>query len=75
MAESRFVHLEKGQVFSESSRHEARIVSVRGVLWVTREGDRRDYVLEPGQSVAVGRRRKAVVSALTVADVRVDPAG
>ena len=74
MSASRSVHLEKGQMFSQSSRHDARIVSVRGVLWVTREGDVRDYVLEPGQAVAVAPRRKAVVSALTAADVRVESA-
>jgi len=72
---SQLLHLEKGELFSASSRHDARIVSVRGVLWVTREGDQQDYVLEPGQAVAVTRLRKAVVSALTAADVRVEHAG
>lgn len=44
-----------------------------GILWVTQEGDRKDYVLETGQRFVVARRGSVVVEALTDARLRVAP--
>jgi Protein of unknown function (DUF2917) len=42
-----------------------------GVLWVTQVGDRRDYVLLPGQNMTVTKRGKVVVEAMRDADFHV----
>ena len=39
-----------------------------GILWVTQSGDRRDYVLMPGQKMTVTKRGKVLVEAMRDAD-------
>ena len=39
-----------------------------GVLWVTQSGDRRDYVLTPGQEMVVTKRGKVLVEAMRDSD-------
>lgn len=41
----------------------AWLTALGGRLWVTRDGDLNDYVLEPGQRVAVGRGDQVTVGA------------
>jgi hypothetical protein len=41
----------------------AWLTALGGRLWVTRDGDPNDYVLEPGQRVAVGRGDQVTVGA------------
>ncbi|HET6451657.1 MAG TPA: DUF2917 domain-containing protein [Spirochaetia bacterium] len=41
----------------------AELVCAHGVLWVTSSGDPRDYLLAPGQRLAIGGRKRVVVSA------------
>jgi hypothetical protein len=41
----------------------AWLTAMGGRLWVTRDGDLNDYVLEPGQRVAVGRGDHVMVGA------------
>jgi hypothetical protein len=41
----------------------AWLTAFGGRLWVTRDGDLNDYVLEPGQRVAVGRGDQVTVGA------------
>ena len=39
-----------------------------GVLWVTQAGDRKDYVLLPGQKMTVTKRGKVLVEAMRDTD-------
>lgn len=41
-----------------------RVVARCGTLWVTRDGESDDLILEPGASVALDGRRPALVTAL-----------
>jgi hypothetical protein len=42
----------------------ARLTAVSGVAWITLDGDRRDIVLEPGQSFVVDSDRPVMIYAL-----------
>jgi len=42
-----------------------------GILWVTQAGDRRDYVLTPGQEMTVTRKGKVLIEAMRDADFHV----
>ena len=42
-----------------------------GVLWVTQAGDRRDYVLLPGQKMTVTKRGKVLIEAMRDADFHI----
>jgi len=39
-----------------------------GILWVTQTGDRKDYILLPGDTMIVTRRGKVLVEAMREAD-------
>jgi hypothetical protein len=49
---------------------DACLVCLEGELWVTREGDIEDYILGPGQRLAVRRGDRAAVQALRPSRVR-----
>ncbi len=42
-----------------------------GVLWVTRAGDARDYILQSGDEMDVGKRGKVLVEAMREAEFHV----
>ena len=42
-----------------------------GVLWVTRSGDRRDYILYPGDELRFARSGRLLVEAMRDADFHV----
>lgn len=42
-----------------------------GILWVTRDGDPADYILEPGQKLALHRGDKGAVMALRPSQLRI----
>ena len=42
-----------------------------GVLWVTQPGDYRDYILWPGDKMAVTKRGKVLVEAMRDADFHI----
>ncbi|KAF0163044.1 MAG: hypothetical protein FD157_3390 [Rhodocyclaceae bacterium] len=46
------------------------LVCLSGELWLTRDGDREDYILGPGRSFAVRRGDDAIVQALRASRVR-----
>jgi hypothetical protein len=66
--------LPKGQAALLDDARGAWVRCRGGSVWVTQEGDRRDVVLEPGDSVRIERDGMAVVSALRDASVDVQPA-
>lgn len=66
--------LPKGQAALLDDARGAWVRCRGGSVWVTQEGDRRDVVLEPGDSILIERDGMAVVSALRDASVDVQPA-
>jgi hypothetical protein len=40
-----------------------------GTLWITQDGDRRDVVLEPGETFRIDRETPVIIGALSDADV------
>lgn len=65
--------LPKGQAALMDDARGARVHCRGGSVWVTQEGDRRDIVLEPGDSILIERDGMAVVSALRDASIEVQP--
>lgn len=55
--------LDKGQLRLLPAR-EHSVLCLAGQLWVTRDGDIEDYILGPGQRLAIGRHDQAAVQAL-----------
>ncbi|MEZ0396760.1 MAG: DUF2917 domain-containing protein [Anaerolineales bacterium] len=45
-------------------RRGAEIRCLEGVLWITQEGDLRDYILKPGETFVTDRKGKVVLQAL-----------
>src|SRR3989442_1845623 len=57
---------------------DTRLTSLRGIAWVTIDGDRRDIVLEPGDSFVVDSDARVVVYPLRAGqalELAVDTAG
>jgi hypothetical protein len=63
--------LPQGQAALLDDARGARVHCRAGSVWVTQEGDRRDVVLEPGDSILIERDGMAVVSALRDASIDV----
>lgn len=61
--------LAKNQLFSLPDA-DATLRCLAGQLWLTRDGDIEDYLLNPGQSFAIRRGDRAVVQALQPSRVR-----
>ena len=70
----RAVELRKGELWRlENDVRGLSVVCMEGMLWITQEGDLKDYVLAPGQRFVVARRGSVVVGACTDARLRVAP--
>lgn len=61
--------LARRQVICLADAAGVRIVARSGSFWVTQDGDRRDVVLEAGDSVVVAGTARVVVQALSAARV------
>jgi hypothetical protein len=48
----------------------ATLVCVEGEVWLTRDGDREDYILGAGSSLHLGQRDQAMVQALKASRLR-----
>lgn len=57
--------LQRGQATHLPKAHAAHVCSAEGTLWVTLDGDVKDFVLEPGQGLAVPGDRAVTISALS----------
>jgi hypothetical protein len=66
------IALETQETLRIKPRRTTRIECMSGVLWITREGDLRDFVVAPGESIEVDRGL-AIALALEPATVRVVP--
>lgn len=65
--------LEKRQLRRLPAR-ELVVQCLAGELWITRDGDAEDYILGPGQQLAIGRNDQAAVQALRASRFRLTPA-
>ncbi|ATB27380.1 EamA family transporter [Melittangium boletus] len=66
--------LEQGGLWTHPLRLEGLRLSCRaGLVWLTREGDREDHVLKPGQALQVEGPGRVVVQALRPAHLCVSP--
>ncbi|HEX8832602.1 MAG TPA: DUF2917 domain-containing protein, partial [Abditibacteriaceae bacterium] len=54
----------RGEVYSQVARPGEYVRVERGMLWVTQQGDARDYFLSAGQSLLVTRAGKLVLQAM-----------
>lgn len=63
LATPRFA-LEPGQVVSLDDACGALIEPTEGRLWITEEGERKDYVVRPGETFVVSRAGRTVVQAV-----------
>jgi len=70
------LHLARDGLISLKDACGTRIVCQSGSLWITQEGEIKDVVLLPGDSLALGNRGHAVITALqaSVALLAQDPA-
>lgn len=56
--------LETDEVFVLPDARDVLLACSAGVLWVTLDGDRRDYVLNGGESLAIASNALVVIDAL-----------
>ncbi len=61
--------LAKGQLSLLPARN-LDLLCLAGELWLTRDGDAEDYILGPGQRLAIGREDQAAVQALQASRFR-----
>jgi hypothetical protein len=58
------IALEPGQVVTLDDAQGTRIVARIGTVWVTEEGNLRDHVVGPGETLVVARPGRTLVQAL-----------
>ena len=58
------IALEPGQVMTLDDAQGTRIVARIGTVWVTEEGNSRDHVVGPGETLVVARPGRTLVQAL-----------
>jgi len=69
------VLLAKGQTLSLPDAAGVRVGSQSGIVWITQDGDPRDIVLAPGESVVLERSTPTIVQAFEPALITIaDPA-
>ncbi|HXN15101.1 MAG TPA: DUF2917 domain-containing protein [Usitatibacter sp.] len=56
--------LDAGQVLTLDDAAGVRILARSGTVWVTEEGDRKDHIVGPGDSLLVARPGRTLVQAL-----------
>ena len=61
--------LETGQIFSLDNACGTSIQPRRGTVWITEEGEARDFVVGPGEAFLVTRRGRTLVQAMAPAHV------
>lgn len=62
--EKPFLALAAGQVVALDDAAGTRIVAQQGTVWVTEEGDAKDYVVGPGEARVVARGGRTLVQAM-----------
>lgn len=60
-----YMHMRKGELITLDIDHNGvRIRCRSGKVWITQEGDSRDYILGTGQQVELAQRGRVAVTAL-----------
>ncbi len=62
--------MEKGDIFVIPDAANLQIQCETGALWLTLDGDLHDYILNPNERFCVARHQKAVVYALSSAQMQ-----
>jgi hypothetical protein len=71
---ARAIDLRKGEIWRfERDLRGLSVVCTEGILWITQEGDLKDYVLEAGQRYVIARRGLVVVEACSDARLQIAP--
>lgn len=66
-AKAPVVALQPGELLTLDDAQGTRILARLGTIWVTEEGDARDHIVTPGDSLVVERGGRTVVQALKAA--------
>jgi len=62
---SQNIHLAKGELHTVAAETNIRDLTVQsGIFWVTLEGEAKDYILKPGETLRLTIEGKSVVEAL-----------
>jgi len=70
----RAIELHKGDLRRlENDRRGLSVICTEGILWITQEGDVKDYILEADQRYVIARRGSVVIQACGDARLRVAP--
>jgi hypothetical protein len=67
------IRLESRQIVQLLDPAGTRVQCVCGVLWITQEGDGRDHIVAPGQSLTLDYPGLALVHALEPSDLEILP--
>jgi uncharacterized protein with PhoU and TrkA domain len=66
--------LQAGQVLTLDDAEGMRILARRGTVWITEEGNNKDHIVGPGDTIVVGRSGRTVVQALQPAWISIQGA-
>ena len=69
--EAPVLELGQGEVVTLIDAEGARILSQRGQVWITQEGDREDHIVAAGETLVVLRPGRTIVQALEPARVAI----
>ena len=64
--------ISRNQSISVTARRGLTVRVAKGRIWLTRDGDIKDYILNAGESLEIGASGRVVVFGLTEAFVQVD---
>ena len=66
--------LECGEVITLDDAEGVRIQARKGVVWVTEDGEPKDHIVQPGETLVVNHAGRTVVQALAPAWLSLKPA-
>lgn len=69
---ARLVTVPEGKHLRLNDRNSHTVTAMRGTLWITQDGDVRDWILERGESMVFERATDILISAMSDATIRLD---
>lgn len=66
--------LTKGSTYTLQQPYGLRVECLEGCVWITLDRDKRDTVLEAGESYSADHQSRALVHALVASNIRICPA-
>jgi hypothetical protein len=65
-------HLDRNDIYRIQKLRSGMTLSCeKGILWVTQSGDRRDYLLTPGQNLVMKKHGRVLIEALRDVDFNI----